>query len=72
ASGVAVAASYKTRSHTFAAEVPAPEGKRALVLFDYLEGDPPGDDADNVRLTGAELARIHIAACSYDGPASRY
>jgi len=72
ANGVAVAASYKTRSHTFAAEVPAPEGKRALVLFDYLEGDPPSDDADNVRSTGAELARIHVAACTYDGPASRY
>lgn len=70
--GAAVAAPHKTRSGNLAARVIAPEGSRALVLFDYLDGEPPGDDVENVRLTGAALATIHVAARAYDGPASRY
>ncbi|TGP40573.1 aminoglycoside phosphotransferase [bacterium M00.F.Ca.ET.228.01.1.1] len=72
AEGMAVATAHRTRSGKLAAEVPAPEGSRPLVLFDYLVGEPPGEDVESVRLTGAELARIHVAARTYDGPASKY
>ena len=72
AEGTAVATAHRTRSGKLAAEVPAPEGGRPLVLFDSLVGEPPGEDVENVRLTGAELARIHVAARTYDGPASKY
>lgn len=72
AEGVAVAAAHRTRDGALSTDVPAPEGVRSLAVFDYLDGKHLGDDLDDVRLTGAELARIHDGAKTYAGPESRY
>lgn len=48
-----------------------PEGVRELAVFRHLEGTGPEFPQD-FELTGEELARIHLAANGYSGPASRY
>lgn len=49
-----------------------PEGERTLMLFEYLEGDPPGEDLPDIEATGRGLALLHQAGQDYSGPASRY
>lgn len=49
-----------------------PEGAHPLMLFEYLDGDPPGEDLANIEATGNGLARLHQAGQDYNGPASRY
>jgi Ser/Thr protein kinase RdoA (MazF antagonist) len=69
--GGGVAAPVLTDSNSPCIFLSAPEGRRALVLFDFLEGDVP-DSAQDMGVTGAGLARLHLAAEDYVGPESRY
>ena len=48
-----------------------PEGSRPLALFRFVEGDVP-ESLDDVELTGAELAKIHLNSQDYAGPSSLY
>lgn len=48
-----------------------PEGSRPLALFRFVDGDIP-DSLDDVELTGAGLAKIHVNSQDYAGPSSRY
>jgi Ser/Thr protein kinase RdoA (MazF antagonist) len=70
--GAAVAAPWQAKSGALSIEVTAPEGARSLVVFDFLQGEPPGDDLADISVMGAELARIHVLSQNYEGPASNY
>ncbi len=48
-----------------------PEGTRALAVFHHAEGVVP-ESPDEFELTGHALARVHVAARGYAGPASHY
>jgi Ser/Thr protein kinase RdoA (MazF antagonist) len=71
-SGVPVAASIATRDGAAAAFMALPEGPRALMLFEHLDGDPPEESLPDVEATGRGLAQLHEAGQGYTGPASRY
>ena len=71
AQGVGVATPMMAESGANSISLPLPEGPRALVLFRHCDGAVP-DTPEELHLTGATLAQIHIAAQSYAGPASRY
>jgi Ser/Thr protein kinase RdoA (MazF antagonist) len=68
--GVAVAAPVALRDGGLWRNAEAPEGPRALVLFDFLPGAPPMTDLGDVALMGQELAAIHAEAAAFAGPAS--
>jgi Ser/Thr protein kinase RdoA (MazF antagonist) len=70
--GAAVASPWVAKSGALSVEVEAPEGPRSLVVFDFLTGDPPGDEATDIATMGAELARIHVLSRDYKGPPSNY
>lgn len=70
--GAHVAAPILTRSGQPCAQLTVAEGQRALTVFEFLQGDPPGDTLMDIETMGAELARIHRASQSYSGPVSRY
>lgn len=72
AAGVSVAAPLPTRDDADAIAMTLPEGPRPLMLFEHLDGDPPGESAPDIEVTGRCLARLHNAGDSYQGPASRY
>ncbi|MEX5832877.1 phosphotransferase enzyme family protein [Ralstonia solanacearum] len=72
AAGAAVAASLPTRDGAAAILMTLPEGAHPLMLFEYLDGDPPGEDLADIEATGNGLALLHLAGQDYDGPASRY
>lgn len=70
--GAHVAASLPTQDGTVAASMALPEGVRTLMLFEHLDGDPPGESLPDIEATGRGLALLHKAGESYDGPSSRY
>jgi Ser/Thr protein kinase RdoA (MazF antagonist) len=70
--GAAVAAPWVAKSGALSVEVAAPEGSRPLVVFDFLSGEPPGNEPADIAAMGAELARIHAHSRDYDGPQSNY
>ncbi|CAB3794638.1 phosphotransferase enzyme family protein [Paraburkholderia fynbosensis] len=70
--GTAVAAPWVAKDGGFSTEIAAPEGRRSLVVFDFLSGKPPGIQLTDIAVMGSELARIHVASSSYDGPGSNY
>jgi Ser/Thr protein kinase RdoA (MazF antagonist) len=72
ACGISVAAPLPTRDDAQAIAMTLPEGPRPLMLFEHLDGDPPGDSASDIEVTGRSLAQLHNAGDSYQGPASRY
>ncbi|RZJ60704.1 MAG: aminoglycoside phosphotransferase [Acidovorax sp.] len=72
AHGIPVAAPLPTADGSFGASLALPEGPRALVLFDFLPGDPPGESLADIEATGRGLAQLHTAAQSYQGPESIY
>jgi Ser/Thr protein kinase RdoA (MazF antagonist) len=55
-----------------AIEVHLPEGPRALMLFEYLEGEATGDAPEDIGAFARGLAALHTAGESYAGPASAY
>jgi Ser/Thr protein kinase RdoA (MazF antagonist) len=72
AKGVSVAASLAPRDGGATIAMELPEGPRPLMLFEHLDGDPPGESLRDVEATGRGLALLHEAARDYEGPASRY
>lgn len=69
--GGPAAAPVMTRAGSPCVWLPLPEGERALVLFEFVEGVLP-ESAQEMEITGAGLARLHTAAEGYAGPESRY
>jgi Ser/Thr protein kinase RdoA (MazF antagonist) len=70
--GIPVAAPLAAKDGTFNIALNLPEGARALMLFEFLLGDPPGESLVDIEATGRGLAQLHAAAQDYAGPASRY
>ncbi len=71
ARGVAVAAPVPTVQGRTHVELRFPEGLRAMALFRHAPGAVP-DTLEDFEQTGSTLARIHMTARDYAGPASRY
>ncbi len=69
---IPVAAPLATADGSFSRALDLPEGPRALMLFDFLRGDPPGESLVDIEATGRGLAQLHTAARDYAGPASCY
>ncbi|RSZ47308.1 MULTISPECIES: phosphotransferase [unclassified Variovorax] len=55
-----------------AVQVPLPEGSRALMLFEHLDGEFTGDSAEDIRAFAQGLATLHVAGETYEGPGSAY
>jgi Ser/Thr protein kinase RdoA (MazF antagonist) len=55
-----------------AIQVPLPEGPRALMLFEHLDGEFTGDAGEDIEAFARGLAGLHIAGESYQGPSSAY
>jgi len=72
AQGIPVAAPLRAAGGAFHVLMALPEGPRALLLFDFLPGDPPGESLVDLEATGKGLAHLHSAAASYQGPQSLY
>ena len=71
AAGMAVAAALPARDGAVAVTLALPEGARTLMLFEHLDGDPPGEALPDIEATGRGLALLHEAAQDYRGPPSR-
>ena len=67
-----VATVLPARDGAVATPMLMPEGARMLMLFEHLDGDPPGDVLPDIEATGRGLALLHAAGQDYRGPASRY
>ena len=61
----------RTQSDQRYIKVDAPEGSRALALFEKLQGRPAKEPRE-FQLVGAELARVHIESRDFAGAPSRY
>lgn len=72
AAGAAVAATLPARDGGVAITMDLPEGDRTLMVFEHLDGDPPGESLPDIEATGRGLALLHEAAKDYRGPTSRY
>lgn len=72
ARGIPVAAPLPAADGSFSVAVALPEGPRAVLLFDFLPGDPPGESLVDIEATGRGLAQLHDAAEDYKGPGSLY
>lgn len=53
-------------------QAPLPEGERALILFEHLEGEFTGEAPQDIRAFARGLAALHAAGESYRGVASAY
>ncbi len=72
ARGCPVAASLPTASGEVALSVALPEGERALMLFEHLEGEATSDLPANLEAFGRGLARLHAAGEGMQSPAPHY
>lgn len=72
ARGRPVAASLPTVRGEVALRVRLPEGERALMLFEHLDGEATADLPANIEAFGRGLAQLHAAAEGFDASASRY
>lgn len=70
--GVPVSACLPAANGADSVPIPLPEGERALMLFEFLEGDETDDAPADIQAFGRGLALLHEAAASYSGPPSRY
>lgn len=70
--GIPVSACLPTVDGQDSVMVGLPEGERALMLFEYLQGEETGDAPEDIQAFGSGLALLHAAASSYSGPPSRY
>lgn len=70
--GCRVARCLPAANRDAAVYVQLPEGLRALMLFENLEGEPTGDSVEDVDTFARGLAALHAASVSYEGVASAY
>lgn len=70
--GADVAAPLRTKTGALSIEVDAAEGRRSLVVFEFLAGEPPGIALQDIKTMAVGLANLHRLARSYSGPASKY
>lgn len=55
-----------------AIQVKLPEGSRALMLFEHLDGEFTSEAGEDIEAFARGLAALHIAGESYEGPSSAY
>ncbi len=72
ARGCPVAASLPTADGEVAVRVRLPEGERALILFEHLDGEATADLPANLQAFGRGLAQLHAAGDGLDTRASRH
>lgn len=70
--GCLVAASLPTADGEVAIRIRLPEGERALMLFEHVEGEATADLAPNIQAFGRGLAQLHAAGDGMDLNTSRY
>lgn len=70
--GCRVARCLRTASGEIAVQVPLPEGPRALMLFEHLDGEATGDSAQDIEALARGLAALHTGGESYQGLDSIY
>lgn len=70
--GCRVSRCVPTADGEIAIQVPLPEGPRALMLFEHLDGEFTGDSAADIEAFARGLAALHAAGESYRGPESAY
>jgi Ser/Thr protein kinase RdoA (MazF antagonist) len=70
--GCRVARCLPSASGEIAIQVPLPEGLRALMLFEHLDGEATGDSAEDIEALARGLAALHTAGESYQGLDSIY
>ncbi len=70
--GCPVATCLPTTMGEVALRVQLPEGERALMLFEHLEGEATSDLPANIQAFGRGLAQLHEAGESLQSSASRY
>lgn len=70
--GCAVARCLPAVDGSFAIKVPLPEGYRALMLFEFLEGEATSESMEDIQAFAKGLAALHVAGESYQGPSSAY
>lgn len=72
ARGCPVATSLPTATGEVALRLQLPEGERALMLFEHLDGETTGDVPANILAFGRGLAQLHTAGEGLQSSASRY
>jgi Ser/Thr protein kinase RdoA (MazF antagonist) len=70
--GCLVASSLPTARGDVFMHVSLPEGERALMLFEHLDGEATADVPENIQAFGRGLARLHAAGDDFVSSASRY
>lgn len=70
--GCSVSRCVPTATGEVAIQVPLPEGSRALMLFEHLEGEFTSDAVEDIAAFAHGLAALHIGGESYQGPSSTY
>jgi Ser/Thr protein kinase RdoA (MazF antagonist) len=70
--GVKVATSVFTKHGTRHILAQVGETERALVVFEHLDGEPPGDVLADIEVMGQGLAQIHNAAANFNTANSLY
>ncbi|WP_371437447.1 phosphotransferase enzyme family protein [Polaromonas sp.] len=71
-SGCSVSRSLPAANGEVAIDVPLPEGRRALMLFEHLDGEFTGDSSEDISAFARGLAALHTAGERYAGPSSLY
>lgn len=72
ARGCPVAACLRTASGEVAHRVRLPEGERALMLFEHLDGATTGDQPARIQAFGRGLAQLHAAGEGFASDARHY
>jgi Ser/Thr protein kinase RdoA (MazF antagonist) len=70
--GCPVAAALPTARGEAFMRVPLPEGERALMLFEHLDGEATADVPQNIQAFGRGLAQLHSAGDGFTSTASHY
>ena len=70
--GCAVSRCLRASNGDVSISVPLPEGARALMLFEFLDGEDTGDSDEDIQAFARGLAALHVAGDGYRGTASLY
>lgn len=70
--GVSVALPIDTSNGNGYIQLQVGDAERSLVVFNHLNGEPPGEVLADIELMGKGLAQIHNAATTFQGSKSIY